>query len=91
MIGRTRSTTLSFGRNPDPANDTHMTDLGILVSELGVQALNISDQADAVIRALNDAVIHTVAVPRPAAPPVCRSTSRPSSSGSPRTTARSRR
>lgn len=61
VIGRTRSTTLGFGRNPDPTADTHMVDLGILVSEIGVQALNVSDQADSVIRAINDSVIHTVA------------------------------
>jgi hypothetical protein len=61
IIGRTRSTTLGFGRNPDPTADTHMVDLGILVSEIGVQALNVSDQADSVIRAINDSVIHTVA------------------------------
>lgn len=61
IIGRTRSTTLGFGRNPDPTADTHMVDLGILVSEIGVQALNVSDQADSVIRAINDSVVHTVA------------------------------
>jgi hypothetical protein len=38
-----------------------MVDLGILVSEIGVQALNVSDQADSVIRAINDSVVHTVA------------------------------
>ena len=61
IIGRNRETTLSFGRNPDPANDTHMVDLGILVSEIGVDALDVSDLADSVIRALNDSVLHTVA------------------------------
>jgi Clostripain family len=60
VIGRTRSSTLGFGRNPDPANDTQMVDLGLLVSEIGVEALDVSDQADGVIRALNDAVLHTV-------------------------------
>jgi len=61
VIGRNRESTLSFGRNPDPANDTNMVDLGILVAEIGVDALDVSDQADAVIRALNDSVLHTVA------------------------------
>lgn len=60
-IGRERQTVLGFGRNPDPANDTNMVDLGILVGEIGVEALDVSDQADAVIRAINDTVIHTVA------------------------------
>lgn len=59
-IGQTRAKTLSFGRSPDPEMDTHMTDLGILVSEIGVAALDVSDQADALVRALNDTVLYTV-------------------------------
>lgn len=61
IIGRERAKVLSFGRNPDPANDTHMVDLGILVSEIGIDALDVSDQADTVIRAINDSVIDSVA------------------------------
>ena len=61
IIGRERANVLSFGRNPDPANDTHMVDLGILVSEIGIDALDVSDQADTVIRAINDSVIDSVA------------------------------
>lgn len=60
IIGRERATVLSFGRNPDPANDTHMVDLGILVSEIGIDALDVSNQADAVIRSINDAVVDSV-------------------------------
>jgi hypothetical protein len=60
-IGRERQTVLGFGRSPDPENDTNMVDLGIFVSEIGVEALDVSDQADAVIRALNDTVLHSVA------------------------------
>lgn len=61
IIGRERAKVLSFGRNPDPANDTHMVDLGILVSEIGIDALDVSDQADTVIRAINDSVVDSVA------------------------------
>jgi hypothetical protein len=60
IIGRERAKVLSFGRNPDPANDTHMVDLGILVSEIGIDALDVSNQADTVIRAINDTVIDSV-------------------------------
>ena len=61
VIGRTRSSTLSFGRSPDPSTDTHMVDLGMLVGEIGVDALDVSPQADDVIRALNDVVLDRVA------------------------------
>ena len=60
MIGQTRAATLSFGRSPDPEMDTHMTDLGILASRIGVEALDVSDQADALVRAINDAVVYKV-------------------------------
>jgi hypothetical protein len=60
IIGRKRAKVLSFGRSPDPANDTHMVDLGILVSDISVDALDVSNQADAVIRAINDAVLDSV-------------------------------
>jgi hypothetical protein len=59
-VGRTRAQTLGFGSSPDAENDSYMADLGILVSEIGVDALDVSDEADAVIRALNDAVIDRV-------------------------------
>lgn len=61
VIGRTRASTLSFGRSPDPASDSFMVDLGILVGEIGVDALDVSPQADALTRALNDVVLDRVA------------------------------
>lgn len=61
VIGRTRSQTLSFGRSPDPSSDSQMVDLGILVGEIGVDALDVSSQADDVIRAMNDLVLDRVA------------------------------
>ncbi len=63
VIGTTRERTLSFGRSPDPTEDTQMTDLGQLVSQIGVRALDVSDPADAVIRALGDVVTRTVEGP----------------------------
>lgn len=60
VVGRTRANTISYGRSPDPFEDTHMTDLGSLVAEIGVEALDVSDQADGLIRALNDAVLDKV-------------------------------
>ena len=37
-----------------------MTDLGILAGEIGVDALNVSDAADALVRSINDAVVDSV-------------------------------
>ena len=61
VIGRERETVLGFGRNPDPEFDTQMADLGMLASQIGVEALDVSDQADQVIRSINDAVVYKVA------------------------------
>lgn len=60
-VGRTLAQTLGFGTNPNPAYDTHMKDLGILAGELSVDALDVADQADAVVRAINDVVLSKVA------------------------------
>lgn len=59
-VGRTLAQTLGFGRTPDPAEDVHMTDLGILAGELSVQAVDVAPQAENVVRAINDAVIARV-------------------------------
>ena len=63
VVGRERAEVLSFGRDPDPEVDTHMADLGLLAAEIGADALDVSDQADALIRAINDAVPYKVAGP----------------------------
>lgn len=63
VIGDVRARTLGFGRSPDPLEDLQMADLGQLVAEIGVQALDVSDQADALIRAMNDAVIQVARGP----------------------------
>lgn len=59
-VGRTLAQTLGFGTNPDPRYDNHMKDLGILAAEIGVDALDVADEADAVVRAVNDVVIDKV-------------------------------
>lgn len=59
-VGRTLAQTLGFGSNPDPRFDTHMKDLGILAGEISVDALDVADEADAVVRAVNDVVIDKV-------------------------------
>jgi hypothetical protein len=60
-VGRTLAQTLGFGSNPDPRYDTHMKDLGILAGEISVDALDVADEADAVVRAVNDVVLERVA------------------------------
>lgn len=60
VIGETRAHTLEFGRSPDGKETSHMTDLGQLVSEIGIEALDVSAEADALLRALNDVVLASV-------------------------------
>jgi len=59
-VGRTLAQTLGFGKSPDPDSDSFMTDLGILASEIGVDAVDVSDEADTLVRAINDAVVDKV-------------------------------
>ena len=59
-VGRTLAQTLGFGKSPDADSDSFMTDLGILAGEIGVDALDVSDAADDLVRAINDAVIDKV-------------------------------
>ena len=60
IVGVTLASTLGFGRSADPSQDRHMTDLGILAGEIGVKALDVSDAADALVRAINGAVLDKV-------------------------------
>jgi hypothetical protein len=60
-VGRTLAQTLGFGSNPDPRYDTHMKDLGILAGEISVDALDVADEADAVVRAVGDVVLDKIA------------------------------
>ena len=57
-VGRTLAVNPGYGKSPDPTQDHHMTDLGALTATIGIEALDVSDQADAVLRALNDVVVH---------------------------------
>jgi len=63
VVGRSLAQNPGYGKSPDPAMDTFMTDLGALVAEIGVEALDVSDEADAVLRAINDAVVHKISGP----------------------------
>jgi len=57
-VGRTLAVNPGYGRSPDPTQDSYMTDLGTLAATIGIEALDVSDQADEVQRALNDVVVH---------------------------------
>ncbi|MEO8528945.1 MAG: clostripain-related cysteine peptidase, partial [Pseudolysinimonas sp.] len=59
-VGRTLAQTLGFGTNPDPRYDTQMKDLAILAGEISVDALDVADEADNVVRAVNDVVLDKV-------------------------------
>ncbi len=61
VVGKNRATSLGFGSSPDPTEDTHMTDLALLASEIGVDALYVSDAADSLVRAIGDVVLGSVA------------------------------
>ena len=60
VVGRVEAASLGFAKNPDPTQDAHLVDLGQLVSGIGTDALDVSDEADAVVRALGDAVLAQV-------------------------------
>ncbi|HEU5150850.1 MAG TPA: clostripain-related cysteine peptidase [Iamia sp.] len=63
VVGAERATVLEFGKDPDPAQASNAADLGVLVAEIGADALDVSDQADAVLTALNDVVAYKIAGP----------------------------
>jgi hypothetical protein len=59
-VGRSLAQSLGFGQSPDPDQDSFMTDLSIFSSQVGVDLLFASDAADALTRAINDAVLDRV-------------------------------
>jgi Clostripain family. len=59
-VGRNLAETLGFGTHPNPAYDRHMKDLGILAGEISVDAVDVADEAEAVVRAVNDVVLDNV-------------------------------
>lgn len=59
-VGQSEATTLGFGKNPDETQDKHLSDLGLLAVAIGDAAPDVAEQADAVVDALDDAVVDEV-------------------------------
>lgn len=59
-VGQSEATTLAFGKNPDQTQDKHLSDLGLLAAAIGESAPEVADQADAVVSALDEAVLDSV-------------------------------
>lgn len=64
VIGRTLATAQSYGKNDDPSLAQNSVDLGAMAAQIGVDALDVSDEADAVQQALNDMVLHKIQGPQ---------------------------
>jgi hypothetical protein len=60
VVGRTLASTLGFGRSPDPAEDSFMTDLGILAGEIGQGDTAEADAAETLVQAISAAVVDKV-------------------------------
>ncbi len=63
VVGAERATVLEFGKDPDPAQASNAADLGSLVTRIGAGASGVSEQADAVVAALEDAIAYNIAGP----------------------------
>jgi hypothetical protein len=59
-VGRANVETLGFARSANEQEDAHLKDLGLLASAIGVEALDVSDEADDLVRAINDVVVERV-------------------------------
>ena len=59
-VGQSEATTLGFGKNPDETQDKHLRDLGLFAAAIGENAPEVADLADAVVTALDDAVLDSV-------------------------------
>jgi hypothetical protein len=59
-VGQSEATTLAFGKSPDESQDKHLSDLGLLATAIGESAPEVAEQADAVVAALDDAVLDSV-------------------------------
>jgi hypothetical protein len=59
-VGQSEVTTLAFGKSPDETQDKHLSDLGQLAGAIGESAPEVADQADAVVSALDGAVLDSV-------------------------------
>ncbi|CAI9409017.1 clostripain-related cysteine peptidase [Nocardioides sp. T2.26MG-1] len=60
VVGQSEATTLAFGKSPDETQDKHLSDLGLLAAAIGEAAPEVAEQADAVVTALDDAVVDSV-------------------------------
>jgi hypothetical protein len=59
-VGQSEATTLAFGKSPDESQDKHLSDLGLLAAAIGESAPEVSDQAAALVDALDEAVLDQV-------------------------------
>jgi hypothetical protein len=59
-VGQSEATTLGFGKSPDKTQDKHLRDLGLLASAIGEAAPEVTELADAVVSALDEAVLDSV-------------------------------
>ncbi|MEJ7796829.1 MAG: clostripain-related cysteine peptidase, partial [Nocardioides sp.] len=59
-VGQSEATTLAFGKSPDQSQDKHLSDLGLLAGAIGESAPEVAEQADAVVAALDEAVLDAV-------------------------------
>jgi len=60
VVGRSVAKTLSFGKDPDPTQDSFMSDLGMLAAKIGDKNHSVADAADALNTAINAAVLDKV-------------------------------
>lgn len=60
-VGRAESTVLAFGKSPDPAQDSNLSDLGQVVTAVAEDAEAMGDSATAVTDALDAVVVDQVA------------------------------
>jgi hypothetical protein len=60
VVGQSEASTLAFGKNPDETQDKHLSDLGLLASSIGESAPEVATQADALVGALDAAVLDEI-------------------------------
>jgi cysteine peptidase C11 family protein len=59
-VGQSEATTLAFGKNPDETQDKHLSDLGLLATSIGASAPEVAEPADALVGALDAAVLDEI-------------------------------
>ena len=63
VVGRQRASSLEFGRSPDESESSHVVDLRMLVSQIGVESLDLSEFTDEVEKSMNDVVVQSIDSP----------------------------